>query len=267
MLAPMPAVLARLAVLASVLLLAACAAPDPAALTGPLRVGITPNYPPIAFAEKGVLKGVEVDLARALEQRTGRRLQLVQVEWETLIPALENGRIDVIMAGMSITPERRQRVAFTAPYLRVGQMALIREQDAARLSPPDALKAPGMRVGVVAGTTGDAFVSSQLLRAIVFRFADTTEGVRALQAGQVNYFIHDAPTVWHFAAAPETQRQGIVGLFTPLTEEYLAWAVRVGDDGLRLQLENALEGMREDGTLQDILGRWIRTTVEVAPIR
>ncbi|HSO08034.1 MAG TPA: transporter substrate-binding domain-containing protein, partial [Pelomicrobium sp.] len=223
--------------------------------------------PPVAFTRNGVLAGIEPDLARELERRTGRRFQLVEQDWDALIPALESGRIDVIMAGMSITPERSGRVAFTDPYMRVGQMALIREADAARLAKPESLKSPGTRVGVVGGTTGDAFASSQLLRAIIFRYQDTEEGVRALQSGQVDYFIHDAPTVWHFSAAPESRRRGLMGLFTPLTEEHLAWAVRKEDDTLRRQLNAALREMRADGTLQAIVGRWIRTSVEVAPPR
>lgn len=267
----MPSVLARIAFAMALAVLAGCASePGPAGglqASGPLRVGMAPNYPPVAFAESGVLTGLEADLARELERRTGRSFDLEAMAWENLIPALEAGAIDVIMAGMSITPERRQRVAFTAPYLRVGQMALIRERDAARLAAPDALRRPGARIGVVGGTTGDAFVSSQLLRAIVFRFGDTPAGVQALLAGQVDFFVHDAPTVWHFAAAPDSRRQGLMGLFTPLTEEYLAWAVRKDDPALKRQLDAALEQMRDDGTLQRIVGRWITTSVEVGPTR
>ncbi len=266
----MRAATAPLILAAVVGLLAACAATSPSApppTSAPLRVGVAPNYPPVAFARDGKLLGVEADLARELEKRTGRRFVLAQQDWEGLIPALEGGRIDVVMAGMSITPERSGRVAFTDPYMRVGQMALIREADAVRLSKPESLKGPGVRVGVVGGTTGDAFVSSQLLRAIVFRYPDTATGVRALESGQVDYFIHDAPTIWHFSAAPDSRRRGLMGLFTPLTEEFLAWAVRKDDDALRRELNAALRAMREDGTLQAVLARWIPTSVEVAPAR
>jgi ABC-type amino acid transport substrate-binding protein len=61
-----------------------------------LRVGIAPNYPPIAFKQEGHLTGLEVDFARDLETELGRRVELVELDWEALIPSLESGKIDVI---------------------------------------------------------------------------------------------------------------------------------------------------------------------------
>src|SRR5262245_47052573 len=84
-----------------------------------LRVGIAPDYPPIVFKQQGRLTGLEVDCARGLEAELGRHVELVELDWDALIPALESGQIDVIMSGMSITEARARRVRFVSRYLRV----------------------------------------------------------------------------------------------------------------------------------------------------
>src|SRR5689334_1634629 len=94
-----------------------------------LRVGIAPNYPPLAFKQQGHLAGLEVDFAHGLEVELSRPVVLVELAWDTLIPALESGTIDVIMSGMSITGARTQRVRFVSNYLQVGQMAMFRKAD------------------------------------------------------------------------------------------------------------------------------------------
>jgi ABC-type amino acid transport substrate-binding protein len=99
-----------------------------------LRVGLAPHYPPIAFQQQGRFTGLEVDCARGLEVELGRRVALVELDWEALIPALESGTIDVIMSGMSITEARARRVRFVSHYLRVGQMAMFRKVDQLQLS-------------------------------------------------------------------------------------------------------------------------------------
>src|SRR5688572_3352430 len=98
--------------------------------TEPLRVGVTANFPPMIYKEGGKLVGVEADFARALGEELGRPVSLVELNWEDQIPALVEGRTDIVMSSMSITRPRQLRVAFTRPYLAMGQGVLVRREDA-----------------------------------------------------------------------------------------------------------------------------------------
>jgi ABC-type amino acid transport substrate-binding protein len=87
-----------------------------------LRVGVSPDAPPIAFMREGRIVGVEPDLAQALVNHFQRPLALVPMDWQSLIPALLAGRVDAIMSGMTITQAREVRVAFADPYMRPGSL-------------------------------------------------------------------------------------------------------------------------------------------------
>lgn len=232
-----------------------------------LRVGVTPNYPPVVFKEGRELQGIEVDLARLVAKAMRVKLAFVEVPWDKLIPSLRAGAIDVIMAGMSVTEERSALVSFVQPYVQVGQMALIRSRDASRLAQPSALATPGRRVGVEKGTTGAQFALKHLTAATVLQCESVAQGVQALQEGRIEYLIHDAPTIWRLSGSPQFQDAGLMGLFTPLTEEHLAWAVRKTDEPLRKRLDAELSRLSERGELSAILNKWIPVRVEVAPAR
>lgn len=232
-----------------------------------IRVGMAANYPPLSFREDGELVGIEVDLVREVVRETGMTVTIKQVPWAELIPALQSGKIDVIMSGMSVTDARAQQVAFVEPYLRAGQMVLIREQDVPRLGQPARLRDPGRRIAVVSGTTGEQYVRLDLPQAEVVVFPDSDAAAAALAAGKVEYFIHDAPSIWRFGMASNAGGAGLVGLYTPLTDEYLAWAVRKNDVQLKAQLDAAVREMKRRGTVDAIVRRWIETQVEVTPIR
>jgi len=244
-------------VLLLLLLLAGCASgPD-------LRVGLSPSYPPLVFMKDGVLAGIEPDLARQLGKQTDRRIVYEIVPFDQLIPALQDGKIDLIMAGMSVTPERQQLISFADSYMKIGQMLLIREKDVKRF--PNALfeQAVSVKVGVVKGTTGEQFALKTFAWGGLTHFDTTEAAVRALEEGGIDCFVHDAPTIWRFSADLATQRPGLIGLFEPLTDEPLAWAVRKTNQALLGQLNAELEKMRSNGTLQVILNKWIRTRVQV----
>ena len=234
---------------------------------GAIRVGMAPNYPPISFREDGELVGIEVDLAREVVRETGLTVTIKQVPWAELIPALQSGKIDVIMSGMSVTEGRAKQVAFVEPYLHTGQMVLIRDQDAARLAQPARLRDPGRSIAVVGGTTGEQYVRKNLTQAKVVVFAGSDAAAAALAAGEVEFFIHDAPSIWRFGMASSPGGAGLVGLYTPLTDEYLAWAVRKDDERLKAQLDVAVRKMKQSGVVDAIVRRWIETQVEVTPIR
>jgi polar amino acid transport system substrate-binding protein len=129
------------------------------------------------------------------------------------------------------------------------------------------MRDPGRRIAVVGGTTGEQYVRSSLPRAQVVVFDGSEAAVSALAAGNVDYFIHDAPSVWRFSMAGNAKSAGLVGLYTPLTEEYLAWAVRKDDKRLKAQLDAAVRAMKQQGVVDAVVRRWIETQVEVSPIR
>jgi polar amino acid transport system substrate-binding protein len=116
-------------------------------------------------------------------------------------------------------------------------------------------------VGFQSNTTGEKFVRGNLSVATPQGFDSIDAGVAALRGGQIDYFIHDAPTVWRLSTDPANT--WLMGLYRPLTEEYLAWAVRNNDDALRERLNRFLAQIRQDGRLGAVLGQWIKVSIEV----
>jgi polar amino acid transport system substrate-binding protein len=227
----------------------------------PLRVGLTPNYPPVVFKAQGSIAGIEADIARGIGEELGRPITFVELAWEELIPALEDGRIDVIMSGMSVTPVRQHRVRFVQPYLRVGQMAIIRKRDRLQLGATSLLLRTHQRVGFEAGSTGETFVKANIPHAQYVPLASAEAGVQALQTGAIDAFIHDSVTAWRVEA--EATHEALTGLLLPLTEEYLAWAVHKTDDDLHKDLEAVLVRWQRTGRLQALFQKWLSFPVGV----
>jgi ABC-type amino acid transport substrate-binding protein len=223
----------------------------------PLRVGVIASYPPLSFEEGGEIKGVEPDLARLVGRELGRTVELEVFGFEDLIPALNTRRIDVIMAGMSITSARERQVQFTKPYLRVGQMALIRRSDQQHATDYARMNLSTSRVGVQRGTTGDAYARASLPRARVVSFDSVAKGKVALRNGEIDYFIHDAPTIWRTTGRFDDDPD-LIGMNRPLTAELIAWAVRPADGRtLGRELDVALERLEASGELESVLDRWL----------
>ncbi|MFK7897210.1 MAG: transporter substrate-binding domain-containing protein [Myxococcota bacterium] len=230
--------------------------------SGPvLRVGISPDYPPVAFEREGEIVGIEADLASIMASRLGRRLRFERYAFEDLIGALEQGEIDVVMSGMSITPEREDRIRFTETYMEVGQLTLIRTSDIARFGRPQSIRRAGARVGYERGTTGEEFVAARLGRADSFGFDDIDSGIRSLRANRIDYFVHDAPTIWRMAGDPS--HRDLHGLYKPLTREYLAWAVHRNDGVLLTQLNATLADLKREGLIEPVVDRWIPVRITI----
>ena len=247
-------------VVVSTIVAAGCSSRQPskaAAPGGVLRAGIAPDFPPLCFKQDGTIKGIEADFATKLGER-GLKVNLTPMAFGELIPALTEGRIDVIMSGMSITERRIQLVDFTVPYMRVGQMALVRKADYDRLRVRDAMDRTTSRVGVIRNTTGEKYARSHLSQAQLVPFDTVDAAVAALRHKQIDFFINDAPIIWSLTS-PLAHNTDLMGLYRPLTNEYIAWAVRRGEagDALREQLNDALLTWQENGQLEAVLDRWV----------
>jgi ABC-type amino acid transport substrate-binding protein len=236
---------------------------DDSALPETLRIGTSGSYPPLSFKQDGRLTGMEVALAEAVSAQLNVKTRFIEIPLDELIPALNSGKIDVIMSGLSVTEERSRKVLFTDPYMEIGQMGIIRIDDLVEWSQPRTLLTQGRKIGVKKGTTGEQFVEAELPKADIVRFDNIDAGTDALSNKQIDIFIHDAPTIWRLTANFATEKPGLMGLYRPLTDEFLAWAVRRGDGALANALNQALEAIRADGTLSTIKGKWIPVQVKV----
>lgn len=238
-------------------LVAGCATPAGNTTPDPsvLRVGITPNSPPLISKEKGKPVGLEADAARLLAQRLGRQVKFVELDWEEQIPALTGGRIDIIMSGMSITPMRQALVSFTKPYVRGGQLLLVPTSERRMYLRPQVIVFSTDRIGVEKGTTGHLFVQRQCPKAKAVTFRSVGDAVKSLVKGKVDVVLHDAFSVWLAAAEHETT--GITPVLPLLTSEVVAWSVRKSDGALLAAVNAVRAEWIADGTLNRLLDIWI----------
>jgi ABC-type amino acid transport substrate-binding protein len=225
-----------------------------AAEPGPLRVGVTPVFPPIIQREGGKIVGVEADFAAALGRALGRPIKFMEVKWDDQFSALADERIDIIMSSLSITRPRQFRAAFCKPYLTIGQMALVRRADAYKYGLGFPARPEGV-IGVKKATTGDFLVQQEFPHAKRKYFDGGEPAARALAKKQIDLFICDSPTIWWLEGMNE--EQGVMAVPIQLSEENLAWAVRKSDSALLETANQLLEKMQKSGESAAIIKRWI----------
>ena len=220
------------------------------------------NSPPVIYKQGQQIVGLEAELAREFAKYLGRSLHFVELKWEDQIPALLGNQIDIIMSGMSMTKMRQIRIAFSEPYFRTGQMALIHRKSRDRFSHgyySILAWSVQLKLGVVKATTGEFFVRKRLSRAKkISSFATSKEAVKALKYREVDMVIHDAPMILMLAA--ENESEGLIPLPSLLTEEYLAWGIRKNDVELLESANTFIKTLRNDGRLNSIVNRWIPFT-------
>lgn len=221
-----------------------------------LRVGVTANAPPLIYKKHKKIIGLEADFANRLGKFTGKKVVFVDIKWDKLIDALENNEIDIIMSGMTITNARNYRIAFTTPYLRSGQIMLVRLRDKALFSTGIySLMNSNYIIGTVKGTTGDIFITQTINGAKIKSFTKSADAVKALINKKIDAFVYDAPMICHYAAINENAK--LTPILTLSTEEYLAWGVRKGDNELQTQANQFLRELNDKQELQRVIRTWI----------
>ena len=219
-----------------------------------LRVGVTPDYPPVVMKEDGILRGLEIDLAVRLADELGRPLDLVELPWDRQITTLLAGDIDLIMSGMTVTDLRRVRIDFCDPYMTSGQMAIVRRRDAAKVKTRDDILYTFDRVGVKKGTTADGFVQENCPRAQVVQYLVPNDAALAVRNRRLDVFIYDAPAIWWLASQYESD---LAVVPIQLTREDIAWGIKPGNELLKGQINDILAHWKQDGTLQILHDRWV----------
>ena len=220
-----------------------------------LRVGLTGAQPPLNMTNRrGEIIGLEVDLVRDLASAMGLEARLVPKPFAELLPALEANEVDLVVSGLTITPERNARVAFAGPYLVSGKTLLTRSQSIASAQSSSALDDPSRTYAALAGSTGEQFVKNALPRAKLVATPDYDSAVRMLLADQVDALVTDLP--FSELTALRYPDAGL-SLGMPLTIEPLGIALPAGDPLFVNLVENYLETLESTGILTQLKARWL----------
>ena len=223
--------------------------------SGELRVGVSGNQPPLNMRSRsGNVIGLEIELVQALASSMGLRATLVQKNFAELLPALERGDVDLVISGMTITPERNARVAFAGPYLISGKSVLSKSKRVASVETPGELDDPSRSYAALAGSTSEAFVRDILPRARLVSTPDYDAAVALVLSDEVDAMVADYPIcALSILRHPEA---GLSMLTTPFTLEPLGIALPAGDPLFVNLVENYLSTLEGTGLLTQLKAKW-----------
>jgi polar amino acid transport system substrate-binding protein len=218
-----------------------------------LVVGMDLSYPPFeTIDESGKPAGISVELAQALAEALGRPLRIENIQFVGLIPSLQNGHIDCIISSMTDTPERRQSIAFSDPYLSIGLALLVAAQS--DIKSPSELDRAGHTVVVRQGTTGELWARAHLKEAKVLSVEKENAAVLEVIQNKADAFIYDQMSVWkNWKQNPEATR----ALLAPLQKEHWAVGVKRENDDLRLEINDFLKQFRTNGGFDKLGERYL----------
>jgi ABC-type amino acid transport substrate-binding protein len=221
----------------------------------PILVGVTPNYPPVIFKKNEQITGLEADLARRLAGELKRPIEFVEISWERQIPALLEGKIDIIMSGMTITQARQVRITFSQPYLTSGLMIAFTAENASQYTSLQNIMESVPAVGFVAGTTGEVYARDKFHdgnRMVPVKSAN--EAALALKNKRIDVFVYDAPSIVWIVSENEAELKLLPEL---LNIEYLGWGLRRDDRELLAGVNALLSKWKTDGTLKETILKWL----------
>lgn len=225
---------------------------------GELRIGVEAGYMPFEMRDKkGNIIGFDIDLARLMAKEMGVKLTVVNMQWDGIIPALLTDKFDLLMGGMTITPQRNLQVNFTDPYIYIGQSVLLSRKLAGQITRYDQLNDPKYTIASKLGTTGEIATRRHLPKAKLKSFESEADGAMEARSGRADAFVYDQPFNLIYAAQfPDA----LVHLKEPFTKEALGFGVRKGDPDFLNWLNHFLRQIREDGVYDALYRKWFENT-------
>jgi polar amino acid transport system substrate-binding protein len=224
---------------------------------GTLRVGVTLFAPWAARATDGELIGFEVDVARQLAVDMDVQAQFLTYDVDRLIPALESGEIDIIAAGMTITPERALHVNFSEPYAESGIGLATHVERTASVTDATALDSENYTIAAVEGSVGAELARRLWPRARVEVFTSVAAASEALLAGKVHGYVEDEPVPTFLAL----EHPGVIDVPTgrPLLASPAGFAVGKGDADFLAFLNAWITAREADTWLPTTTGYWFES--------
>ncbi|WP_418550073.1 basic amino acid ABC transporter substrate-binding protein [Hungatella sp.] len=206
------------------------------------------EFPPYEYHENNTIVGIDADIARAIADQMGMELEIQDMAFDSLIPAIQSGKADFAAAGMTVNEERLRNVDFTETYAEAAQVIIVKEGSA--IAAPADLT--GKKIGVQTGTTGDIY-ADDVENAEVQRFNKGMEAVMALTQDKLDAVIIDREPAKVFVK----ENEGLKILDEAFTEEEYAIAIKKSNTELLEKMNAAIKELKESGELQKIVDKYI----------
>lgn len=217
---------------------------------GKLIMSTNAAFPPYEMTtDSGEFEGIDIETAQAIADKLGLELQIDDMDFDAALLAVQQGKADMVMAGVTVTDERQNVMDFTDSYA-TGIQSIIVKEDSDIASVDDLA---GKKIGTQRGTTGYLYCSDDFGDENVVAYDNGLTAVQMLNNGQVDCVVIDnAPAKEFIAANP-----GLKLLDTAYVEEDYAIGVGKGNTELKDAINTALEELKADGTLQAIVDKYI----------
>ncbi len=214
-----------------------------------LKMGTNATFPPYEYKEGEKIVGIDADIAKAIANELGAELEIVDMEFDSIITSVNQGEVDFGMAGMTITEDRKKEVDFTDGYA-TGIQAVIVSEDSEINEIEDLV---GKKIGTQLGTTGAMYAADEFGEDNVITYSKGADAILAL-GGDVDAVIIDNEPAKSFVATNE----GLRILDAMFTVEDYAIAVKKGNTELVDDINAALAKLLADGTIDEIIGNYIK---------
>ncbi|TYB31186.1 MAG: transporter substrate-binding domain-containing protein [Candidatus Mcinerneyibacterium aminivorans] len=221
-----------------------------------LRVGTNAEYPPFEFTENNEFKGIDMDLAKVLGEKLNMEVKIHDMDFDSLIPALNAKKIDIAMAAMTVTEDRKEQVDFSIPYYSVDQAIIAPEDSNIEINEEDDLTE--YTIGAQNGTTGQIYIDKNFIdkdkmnKKQLNKYPTNIEAITDMLNGNLDLVIIDSS-----AAKGYKKMKPIKTIYTIKTGENYAIALRQ-DSQLKEKINTALKEILKSDQWTDILNRYIK---------
>ncbi len=217
---------------------------------GKLTMSTNAAFPPYEMTtDSGDLEGIDIEVAGAIAKKLGLELQVDDMDFDAALLAAQQGKSDIVMAGVSVTEERQKVMEFSDSYATGVQVIIVKEDS--EIASVEDLE--GKMIGTQRGTTGNIYCTDDYGEDHITTYDNGLTAVQALMNGQVDCVVIDQEPAKAFVAA----NQGLKILETEYVSEDYAIGMAKGNTALQSAVNKALAELQEDGTVQSIVDKYI----------
>ena len=229
--------------------------PAAAPVSNVLTIGVDSTYPPMeSVNSKGQYVGFDIDMGNMIAKDLGKKAVWKTVVFSNIFNALNQGKYDIIISAITITPQRAQLDDFSTPYLNAGEVLIVKKTNT---SADNVIETPanfvGKKIGVQSGTTDLTEALKLFPPSSIIQYPSNIPAVADLQSGKIDAIITDLPD----AIGVISQNADFRVATNPLDKEYYGIVFRKNETQLRTQVDSVLANLQDEGILQQLSKKWL----------